>query len=75
MKTNGGDNMDYTEAVASDIRALMARRGYRISDLAKVIGKLPATAAQKYWGTTRITVDELGAISEWLDVPAGDFFD
>ncbi len=67
--------MTYTETVAGNIRAHMARREYRIEELARVIGKLPTAAGQKYRGTTRITVDELGAIAEWLDVPAGDFFD
>ena len=66
--------MNYTETVAANIRASMARDGYRIADLSKVIGKLPAAAGQKYRGTTRITVDELGAISEWLDVPVAEFF-
>lgn len=66
--------MDYTKTVAANIRATMARGGYRIADLAKVIGKQPATASQKYKGTTRITVDELGAISEWLNIPVADFF-
>lgn len=66
--------MNYTETVAGNIRANMARHEYRIEDLARVIGKLPATAGQKYKGTTRITVDELGAIAEWLNVPVTDFF-
>lgn len=66
--------MNYTETVAANIRASMARGSYRIADLAKVIGKLPAAAGQKYRGTTRITVDELGAIAEWLDVPVAEFF-
>lgn len=66
--------MKYTKIVAGNIRAAMARREHRIEDLAKVIGKLPAAAGQKYRGTTRITVDELGAISEWLDVPVAEFF-
>lgn len=66
--------MKYTKTVAGNIRAHMARSEHRIEDLARVIGKLPAAAGQKYRGTTRITVDELGAISEWLDVPVADFF-
>lgn len=66
--------MKYTETVAGNIRANMARREHRIEDLAKVIGKLPAAAGQKYRGASRITVDELGAIAEWLDVPVADFF-
>lgn len=66
--------MNYTETVAGNIRASMARREHRIEDLAKVIGKSPVSARQKYKGTTLITVDELGAIAEWLNVPVTDFF-
>ena len=66
--------MNYTKTVAANIRANMARREHRIEDLARVINKQPATASQKYKGTTRITVDELGAISEWLNTPVADFF-
>ena len=74
MKTNGGDTVNYTKTVAANIRANMARSEHRIEDLARVINKQPATAGQKYKGTTRITVDELGAISEWLNTPVADFF-
>ena len=66
--------MNYTETVAGNIRAHMARHEYRIEDLARIINKQPATAGQKYKGNTRITVDELGAISEWLNTPVTDFF-
>ena len=74
MKTNGGDTVNYTKTVAANIRANMARSEHRIEDLARIIDKQPATAGQKYKGTTRITVDELGAISEWLNTPVADFF-
>lgn len=66
--------MNYTKTVAANIRASMARGEHRIEDLARVINKQPATASQKYKGNTRITVDELGAISEWLNIPVTDFF-
>ena len=66
--------MNYTKIVAANMRASMARHEHRIEDLARVINKQPATASQKYKGTTRITVDELGAISEWLNIPVADFF-
>ena len=66
--------MNYTKTVAANIRASMARDEYRIEDLARVINKHRDAASQKYKGTTRITVDELGAISEWLNTPVADFF-
>lgn len=67
--------MDYTATVAKNIREALARTRYRVTDMAAVIGKTRNSARAKYRGTTRITVDELGAISEWLDVPVEDFFD
>ena len=67
--------MDYTATVAKNIREALARTRYRVTDMAAVIGKTRNSASAKYRGTTRITVDELGAISEWLGVPAGDFFE
>lgn len=66
--------MNCTKTVAGNIRAHMARREHRIEDLARVIGKHRDAASQKYKGNTRITVDELGAISEWLNIPVADFF-
>ena len=66
--------MNYTKTVAANIRANMARSEHRIEDLARVINKHRDAAGQKYKGTTRITVDELGAIAEWLNVPVADFF-
>lgn len=66
--------MDYTATVAKNIREALARTRYRVTDMAAVIGKTRNSARAKYRGTTRITVDELGAISEWLDVPVADFF-
>lgn len=66
--------MNYTATVASNVRAHMARSAYRISDLAERIGKTPNTAGLKYNGTTQITVEEIGTISEWLNVPIAEFF-
>lgn len=67
--------MDYTATVAKNIREALARTRYRVTDMAAVIGKTRNSARAKYRGTTRITVDELGAIAEWLGVPVEDFFD
>ena len=66
--------MNYTETVAANIRASMARGGYRIADLAKVIGKTANSASSKYNGRAPITVEEIGTISEWLGVPVAEFF-
>lgn len=67
--------MDCTATVAKNIREALARTRYRVTDMAAVIGKTRNSASAKYRGTTRITVDELGAIAEWLNVPVEDFFD
>lgn len=66
--------MSYTETVAGNIRANMARTNHRISDLAEIIGKTPNSAGLKYNGRAPITVEEIGTISEWLNVPVAEFF-
>lgn len=66
--------MSYTTTVAGNIRANMARTNHRISDLAEKLGKTPNTAGNKYNGTAPITVEEIGTISEWLNVPIAEFF-
>lgn len=66
--------MSYTETVAGNIRANMARTNRRISDLAEIIGKTPNSAGLKYNGRAPITVEEIGTISEWLNVPIAEFF-
>lgn len=66
--------MSYTETVAGNVRAHMARSAYRIGDLAEIIGKTPNSAGLKYNGRAPITVEEIGTISEWLGVPVAEFF-
>lgn len=66
--------MDYTATVAKNIREALARTRYRVTDMAAVIGKTRNSASQKYKGTTQITVEEIGTISEWLGVPVAEFF-
>lgn len=66
--------MTHTDTVAANIRAGMARGGYRIADLAEAIGKTANSASNKYNGRAPITVDEIGTISEWLNVPVAEFF-
>lgn len=74
MRTGREEDVDYTATVAKNIREALARTRYRVTDMAAVIGKTRNSARAKYRGTTRITVDELGAISEWLNIPVADFF-
>lgn len=66
--------MTHTDTVAANIRANMARGGYRIADLAEAIRKTDNTASKKYNGRAPITVDEIVTISEWLNVPVAEFF-
>ncbi len=66
--------MTHTATVAANIRASMARGGYRIADLAEVIGKTANSASSKYNGRAPITVDEIVTIAEWLDVPVAELF-
>lgn len=66
--------MDYTATVAKNIREALARTCYRVTDMAAVIGKTRNSARAKYNGTAPITVEEIGTISEWLNVPVAEFF-
>lgn len=52
----------------------MAGNNKRINDLAETLGKTRNTASNKYSGRAPITVDEIGTISEWLNVPVAEFF-
>lgn len=58
----------YGEAVAAEVRAGMARRNHRITDLAEVLGVTPATASSRFYGKTPFDVVELAVVAEWLGI-------
>ena len=70
METN--TTTDMTRCVASNLRAVMARRGYRIRDLATVLGVSTATASTRYNGTHPLDLDEMPKITAWLGIGWAD---
>jgi len=59
----------WAAAVASNLRAELARANRRKGDLAAVLGLSPAAITRRASGETPLDVNELFAIAEWLDIP------
>lgn len=59
----------YWQRVASEVRAEMARQRKSGVDLAKILGKTPATARSRMKGDSPFDAREIAAIAAWLDVP------
>lgn len=60
---------EYTEAVASEVRAALGRYRKTQADLAEVLGVTSATAGRRLSGEQPFDVLELAAICAWLGVP------
>ncbi|MGV9742809.1 helix-turn-helix domain-containing protein [Nocardia farcinica] len=58
----------YSQRVAAEIRAEMARKGKTIAALAEVIGRTEPTARSRYHGRSPFNFDELMAVCRWLGV-------
>ncbi|WP_336791812.1 helix-turn-helix transcriptional regulator [Gordonia malaquae] len=56
-------------AVCSAVRAEMARRRKTQADLAPVLGVTRQAVSRRLTGDVPLTVDELAAIADFLDVP------
>lgn len=56
--------------IVASIKAELARRGKTQRDVAGKLGISEAAVSERFNGKTRITVDELYAIAELLDMPA-----
>ena len=59
----------YSERVASEVRAQLARAGKDGGDLAAILGVSRPTALGRWRGATTYTLDELDAIASALNVP------
>jgi transcriptional regulator with XRE-family HTH domain len=57
------------DAAASEIRAEMARQHRCVGKLAKALGVTHKTVANRLSGRVPLSLDDLYAISRWLDVP------
>lgn len=63
----------YSERVAREVRAEMARQRKTSVDLAPVIGRSQQTASNRMRGLYPFNVDEIEAVAEWLAVPMETF--
>lgn len=62
-------NQTYSEQVAAEVRAQLARAGKDTADLASMLGVSRPTASSRWNGSKPYTLDELHAIAEALSVP------
>lgn len=62
----------WAESLAEEVRAVMARKRRRGTELGSVLGLSQSAASRRMSGETPLSVDELLAIAEWLDVPFTD---
>lgn len=59
----------YSQRVAQEVRAEMARQGYTVTDLAAWLGRARPTAAMRLRGVTPLGLDEVETIATHLQVP------
>ena len=60
-----------TTNIGLNVRILLLQKGKQQSALATAMGITPASLSRKLTGHRPISVDELSAFAEFLDVPAG----
>lgn len=63
-----------SQLVAANIRAGVARRGWKQKDLAKALGITPTAVSRKWLGHRAWHLDELDAVAKALGVPVQDLF-
>lgn len=57
------------EIVAEEIRAEMARQLKSVNELSILLGLGHKAAKRRYSGEQEFSLDEVAAVSKWLDVP------
>lgn len=62
------------EPVLTEIKVWMARRRVNQTELAAKLGVAQSWVSKRLAGKVALTVNDLGLISEALDVPVGEFF-
>lgn len=65
-------NHPTAEAVASEVRAALARHKKTAGDLATALGTTPHTAGRRLRGDIPFDVIEIAKIADWLGVPTSD---
>lgn len=63
-----------TESVLTEIKVWMARRRINQSELADKLGVAQSWVSKRLAGKVAMSVSDLTAISDALDVPAAEFF-
>lgn len=58
----------YSQQIAAELRAEMARQGYKRRDLATLFGVSGVTASKMLNGSRGLSLDELDQIARWLGV-------
>lgn len=64
----------FTEAIAAEVRAEMARQRKTQADLAAALGINPATAGKRLNCTAPFNTVELYKVAVWLGVPPEQFY-
>lgn len=70
----GGASVDPTAEIGQRLAAHRARRGVRVSELARLVGVSPSLISQIERGQSRPSVNTLFALAEALQVPVDAFF-
>ena len=65
----------FSEHVAANIRAVAGIRGLNASDLARSLGITRPAASMKLRGKRDWSIDDLGKLSDILEVPPSTFID
>jgi predicted transcriptional regulator len=63
-----------TPDIAEEVRAAIARRQAKQTDIALVIGRSQAGVSRRLDGKTEFTAVEIGQIAEFLQVPIGSLY-
>ncbi|HKX65866.1 MAG TPA: helix-turn-helix transcriptional regulator [Intrasporangium sp.] len=74
MRTKRGhlDEDDFNQALAAEVRALLARHRKVQADVARQLGMKPNAASFRWQGKTPWSLAELLLLCDWLDVDAAE---
>lgn len=65
----------YSQSVAAEVRAEMARQQKAGVDLAKHLGMKQSTLSRRLTGEIAFNLDQIAAVAEWLEVEIERFVD
>ena len=70
-----GERPRLSDVVAANIRAEVARRGWKQKDLARALGVTPTAVSRKWLGLRGWQLDEVGDVAEALGVTVQSLFE